>query len=123
MDTKNFGFLESFTSDTGFIEQCRFFMMTTPHLHAMEFHSGGGCCHLFLLDKKGHVHSIHNVDGDEDGGYVYEVSFKKYDSVNDYLDDEESGFGFESYQPNYEFRHGYFKNGKRTLLSNEKTIS
>ena len=66
-----------------------------------SYHSGGGCWHYFfhLSDKR--VLTFHHTDD-------VEISYNKWDKLDDYLNDEENGFGWEHQNPNYENRQWIF---------------
>ena len=69
------------------------------------YQSGGGICHYFILDIDNHIWSFHTSDK------IIEYSYNKWDSIDQYLQFDESlldkniyGFGFELDGPNFENR-------------------
>lgn len=65
---------------------------------SMAYHSGGGFFHLFLHLNDGRIMSVHLTD------FSIEISYKPWESINDYLSQDNDGFGFEYDQPNWEDR-------------------
>mgnify|MGYP003124458514 CR=1 FL=1 len=79
-------------------------------IDSTSFHSGGGCLHYFLHLSDKRVLTFHHTDD-------VEISHKKWNSIDDYLDasgdqydgDEhlgyiENGFGWEFQSPDYDNR-------------------
>ena len=67
-------------------------------LDSRKHHSGGNFWHIFLLRNDGHIITIHCEFGD------VEISHSKYSSIDEYLKNDDDGFGFEGYKPNYKKR-------------------
>lgn len=70
------------------------------HDDYMLYSSGGGFFHAFLHLKNKKVVSIHFCE------FNVELSYKEWDSLDEYLDgqDNQDGFGFEYDYPNWEDR-------------------
>jgi len=66
------------------------------------FHSGGGMEHLFIQMEDGRIIALHL------GSENIELSFSKWDSINDYIEasysDTPSGFGYEQEEPHADRR-------------------
>lgn len=99
-----------------FIYACERFVDLFRHAGIKDmaaYHSGGGCCHFFIQDEDNYIHSLHNEEWEEkdDGAISWqcETSHLQWDSVHDYVDDEnEKGFSWEHHHPNYEARQFRF---------------
>ena len=58
------------------------------------YHSGGGCLHYFLHLSDKRILSFHHTDD-------VEVSYDRWESISDYINDHEDGMGREDEKPNY----------------------
>jgi len=71
----------------------------------LDYFCGGGNYyhHCFLRDDK-KIICTEQIENNDEYGCDISVSYKDYNSLDEYMNDMESGFGFEYKNPNFDKR-------------------